>query len=276
MSSQPLISICIPTYNQVIHLRKLLETTFRQKEVSFEVIVSDDSSNKEVENLISEFNSQGKSIQYFKNSPSLGAPQNWNYAISLAKGDYIKIMHHDQWFEDDLALFKLLSKIIDNKNKFVFCAVKNYYQGKVSDLILTETQFTEIKQEPEKLILANLIGGPTAIMYHKDANLEYDKNIIWLVDVEFYLQLFSKGFKVEYINEVLYSSMTDFDSLTNDNLVNSEKQLYEYSYLFNRYVKKLPFHKRISYFFGIFEILKLVINKKSYFTQFLRLLRRVI
>jgi hypothetical protein len=59
-------------------------------------------------------------------------------------------------------------------------------------------------------------------------------------------------------------------------LVNSEKQLYEYSYLFNRYVKKLPYHKRISYFFGIFKILKLVINKKSYFTQLLRLLKRVI
>ena len=70
--------------------------------------------------------------------------------------------------------------------------------------------------------------------------------------------------------------MTDFDSLTIDNLVNSEKQLYEYSYLFKKYVKKLPIKKRIIYLFEIFKILKIVINKKSYTTQFFRLLKRVI
>lgn len=276
MSNQPLISICIPTYNQTLHLRKLLNTTFSQKEVDFEIIITDDSSTNDVAELVNEFRNNGFTISYNKNIPALGAPKNWNYGISLAKGDYIKIMHHDQWFEDDFALKKLLDKIISDRKTFVFCAAKNDFRGRISEFRIKKNELANIKKEPENLILANLIGGPTAIMYHKDANIFYDEKIIWLVDVEFYLQLFKKGFKIEYIDEILYTSMTDSDSLTNNNLIDSEKQLYEYSYLFNKYIKQLPVLKRIKYVIGIYKTLILPLNKKSYLTQFIRFSKRIV
>jgi glycosyltransferase involved in cell wall biosynthesis len=276
MSSQPLISICIPTYNQTIHLKKLLTSTFSQKDVAFEVIITDDSSTNDVAELVSDFKTNGFEISYYKNNPALGAPKNWNYGISLTKGEYIKIMHHDQWFEDDYALKKLLDKIIHNKKTFVFCAAKNDFRGRISEFKIKAKELNDIKKEPENLILANLIGGPTAILYHRDANIQYDEKIIWLVDVEFYLQLFKKGFKVEYIDEILYTSMTDADSLTNNNLIDSEKQLYEYSYLFNKYVKQLPFYKRIKYITGIYKILILPLNKKSYAMQWIRFIKRIL
>jgi GT2 family glycosyltransferase len=276
MSNQPLISICIPTYNQTIHLKKLLITTFKQKQVSFEVIITDDSSTNDVAQLVNEYITNGFNIRYYKNTPALGAPKNWNYGISIAKGEYIKIMHHDQWFEDDYALKKLLDKIIHSKNTFVFCAVRNEFRGRISELKLNPSQLNRIINEPESLILGNLIGGPTAILYHKDSKISYDEKIIWLVDIEFYLQLFNKGFKVEYINEILYTSMTDADSLTNNNLIDSEKQLYEYSYLFNKYIKQLSILKRIQYFIGIYKILILPLNKKSYAMQLLRFIKRIL
>jgi glycosyltransferase involved in cell wall biosynthesis len=276
MTAQPLISVCIPTYNQTIHLRKLLNTTFSQKEVALEVIISDDSSTNDVAELVDEFKNNGFNIIYYKNTPALGAPKNWNYGISLAKGEYIKIMHHDQWFEDDFALKKLLSKIIHDKKTFVFSACQNDFRGNISEFRMNSIQLENIKKEPENLILANLIGGPTAILYHRDANIQYDEKIIWLVDVEFYLQLFSKGFKVEYIDEILYTSMTDADSLTNNNLIDTEKQLYEYSYLFNKYVKKHSVFKRFKYIIGIYKILILQLNKKSYLTQLARFIKRII
>ena len=185
-------------------------------------------------------------------------------------------MHHDQWFEDDFALKKLLSKIIHDKKTFVFSACQNDFRGSISEFRMNSIQLENIKKEPENLILANLIGGPTAILYHRDANIQFDENIIWLVDVEFYLQLFRKGFKVEYIDEILYTSMTDADSLTNNNLIDTEKQLYEYSYLFNKYVKKHSIFKRFKYIIGIYKILILQLNKKSYLSQLARLIKRII
>jgi glycosyltransferase involved in cell wall biosynthesis len=275
MYQSPFISICIPTYNQTIHLRKLLNSVFNQKDVSFEVIVSDDSSTDDVSNLIKEFSSQGKEIRYYKNCPSLGAPKNWNFCMSQAKGDYIKIMHHDEWFENDYALMKLLNILLVNKETFVFSAASKENNTGNSEFRISQNNLEIIKNEPENLILANLIGGPSAIMYHKDANIQFDENIIWLVDVEFYLQLFRKGYSVAYLDEILYTSMIDADSLTNDNLINSEKQLSEYSFLYNKYVKKLSFSKRLKYIIGIYKILILPLKKKYYFIQFVRFLKRI-
>jgi glycosyltransferase involved in cell wall biosynthesis len=276
--NQPLISICIPTYNQTIHLKKLLATIFNQKDVNLEIIVTDDSTTEDVENLIKETNAKFSSIpiKYIKNNPSLGAPQNWNLGMSLANGEFIKIMHHDQWFEDDYALKKQLNEIIDSKNTFVFSAVKNNFRGRIFNFNITKEEFEAIIKEPEKLILANLIGGPSAILFPRSANIFFDEKIIWLVDIEFYLQLFKKGYKVKFINETLYTSMTDFDSLTNNNLIDSEKQLYEYSYLYNKYIKQLDYKARINYFIGIYKILILPLKRKNYLIQLFRFLKRIV
>jgi glycosyltransferase involved in cell wall biosynthesis len=276
--NQPLISICIPTYNQTIHLKKLLSTIYTQKNINFEVIITDDSTNQEVEDLINETNSNLKSnkIKYTKNTPSLGAPKNWNLGISLAKGEYIKIMHHDGWFEDEFAIKKLLDKIEYKKNTFVFSAVRNDFNDRITNFKISDKNLLDIKNEPEKLILANLIGGPSGILYPNHLNLKFNENIIWLVDVEFYLQLFKKGFSVEYIDQILYTSKVDSDSLTNDNLINSEKQLVEYSFLYNKYIKPFPFLKRIKYIIGIYKILRLPLKKKNQPLQLARFLKRIL
>ena len=278
MENIPQISICIPTYNQTIHLKKLLVSIFNQKEVSYEIIVTDDSTTNDVEELIQTHNSNinNHQINYFRNNPSLGAPKNWNFGISLAKGEFIKIMHHDQWFEDDYALKKQLDQIVKEKNTFVFTAVKNVFRGRVYDFRISKKELEDIKSEPEKLILANLIGGPTAILYPKSANIQFDEKIIWLVDIDFYLQLFKKGFKIKFIDEVQYTSMTDFDSLTNNNLIDSEKQLIEYSYLYKKHVSSLPFLKRIKYFFEIYKIIILPLKPKNYILQFFRLFKKIL
>lgn len=278
MEKKTIISICIPTYNQTIHLKKLLFSIYNQKEVSYEIIITDDSTTNDVEQLISSHkkNSNNPPILYFRNSPSLGAPKNWNFGISLAKGDFIKIMHHDGWFEDEFALKKLLDKIQYKKNTFVFSAVRNDVNDRVFNYRISEENFISIKKEPEKLILANLIGGPSGILYPNHLDSKFDESIIWLVDIEFYLQLFKKGFNIEYIDEILYTSKVDGDSLTNNNLINSEKQLEEYSYLFNKYIKSLPFLKRVKYFIRIYKIIKLPLKKKNKSLQFARFLKRII
>ena len=67
------ISICIPAYKRTHFLKRLLQSIELQTYKDFEVIISDDSDDDSVSQLLTAF--EGKfPIQYFKNEKSLGTP----------------------------------------------------------------------------------------------------------------------------------------------------------------------------------------------------------
>src|SRR6478736_4865381 len=103
---EPFISICIPSYQRVDYLKRLLDSISVQTFTDFEVIISDDSPDSSVQDL--SFNYHDRfNTRYFKNQPALGTPANWNFGISNATGEWIKIMHDDDWFaaSDSLQIF---------------------------------------------------------------------------------------------------------------------------------------------------------------------------
>src|SRR5947208_1047223 len=96
------ISICIPTYQRIDFLKRLLNSISNQTFKDFEVIVTDDSPGDEVAKLCQQY--PQLNLQYFKNDPALGTPANWNRAVSKANGEWIKLIHDDDWFATENAL----------------------------------------------------------------------------------------------------------------------------------------------------------------------------
>ena len=96
------VSICIPTYNNVDEVERLLRSIFVQTYTDFEVHISDDSTNREIEELVKRKYAQ---VDYRHNEKPYGHIFNWNEAIRMSRGEYIKIMFSDDWFttEDSLA-----------------------------------------------------------------------------------------------------------------------------------------------------------------------------
>src|SRR4051794_28296452 len=101
-SSVPEVSICIPAYGDPYLLERCLRSVIAQSYTNYEVIVSDDSRHEKLQEVVYKLND--RRISYYKNRSILGSPANWNEAISYAKGKYIKILHHDDWFASDTAL----------------------------------------------------------------------------------------------------------------------------------------------------------------------------
>lgn len=187
----PKVSICIPAYEQPKNLEKCLESISIQNFKDFEVIVTDDSKSDELIPIIDYFRNN-MNIKYYRNSPSKGSPENWNESIRYAKGKYIKILHHDDYFFKSDSLEKMVNLLENNpQNKILFCSSLhvdssyNYY----SSHILTEDNMNKIKNEPQILFLGNLIGAPSIMMYHRDIEIYFDKRMKWLVDLDFYIRI---------------------------------------------------------------------------------------
>ena len=67
----------------------------------------------------------GNQLNYIHHNPSLGSPANWNYALKQAKGAYIKIMHHDDYFTNPDSLSEFVALLDSNpKASFAFSATK--------------------------------------------------------------------------------------------------------------------------------------------------------
>lgn len=201
--SRPTFSICIPAYKRVKYLERLLESIVIQTYNDFEIIISDDSDDDSVEKFIKVY--EGKlPIEYYKNERPLGTPANWNFAISKAKGEWIKLMHDDDWFSTAESL-KIFVRNIHANDTFIFSGYTNFYEDENRELkiLLTGTGKRLIVKEPDVLLLKNLVGPPSVTLLHHSITEQYDENLKWRVDVEFYSRVLKLKKNFIYINQSL-------------------------------------------------------------------------
>jgi glycosyltransferase involved in cell wall biosynthesis len=233
----PEISICIPTYNQTLYLKKVLDSILIQTFLNYELIISDDSTSDDVSNLIDKY--RGKffnNITYVRNSTALGPPKNWNNAISISKGKWIKIMHHDDCFSEATSLQKFVDlTTIDDKIDFVFSGsfYFNSRNNRVNHFI-DEITHKRININPIILFNGNLIGPPSAVMF-KNRTSFFDEKLKWLVDIDFYYEYINKSHSTNYTSECLIESFVPEERVTNACWMNKFVEVPEYLYCINKH-----------------------------------------
>lgn len=101
-NKRPDFSVIIPTYNRANYLRLAIVSVLRQKNVTMEIIVSDDGSTDDTEKLVKSF--QDRSIRYIKNKIRLGTAMNFRQCFLASRGDYIFTLGDDDFILDEYTL----------------------------------------------------------------------------------------------------------------------------------------------------------------------------
>lgn len=195
------VSICIPAYNQTIYLRKTLNSVLEQDFNDYEIIVTDDTTSDSVKKLIDEFDFQGR-LRYFKNPQALGTPENWNEAIRQAKGKYIKIIHHDDFFTYNFSLNEFVKMLDENpESDFAFSSSLNLDKNFkfVNQHSPSLRQLELIKEAPDNLFFSAIIGSPSATIFRNNKSVSFDKSLKWLVDMDFYIRM------LQYNGQFIYN-----------------------------------------------------------------------
>ena len=131
---QPILSICIPTYNRAEILHRNLEGIWKQVQAiesdEVELLVSDNCSPDHTPDVVDAMVKQGMPITYNRNEENKGADRNFLKCMHMAKGKYIYLLGDDDFLADD-AISKLLNVLRGNDYGLVYLDTRSELDGSV-------------------------------------------------------------------------------------------------------------------------------------------------
>ncbi len=97
-----LVSIVMPSYNTSKYIKASIESVINQSYTNWELIIADDCSTDDTDEVIKPYLSDGR-IRYLKNNKNSGAAVSRNYALREAKGKWIAFLDSDDlWHPEKL------------------------------------------------------------------------------------------------------------------------------------------------------------------------------
>lgn len=181
ISTQPIVSIIIPTYNRAHLIGETLDSVLAQTYTNWECIVVDDGSTDDTEVLMSKYLKNDSRFHYLQRTEEYvkGANSCRHVGFLKAKGKYIN------WFDsDDIMhtnhLDEKIKKIVAGGYDFVVCEVARFRNENIEDLIPIKNDYCGniiVNQFVGKITLST--PGPlwdTDFLKKNDLYYKSDKN----------------------------------------------------------------------------------------------------
>lgn len=214
-------------------MKRLLKSIESQTFRDFEIIVSDDSDDsKPAMDVISQF--QSLPIKYFFHKPAFEPAQNWNFLLDQAKGEYIKIIHDDDWLLSSNALQMFVNEIELSGADFVWSCSNNYKNGRVIlEHHTSPLEMYALKKDSFVLFLGNFIATPSTTII-RNSSVRYDERLKWYVDIEYYIHILRNA-RFAYIDTPLVGVNNDEGRMTDDCITNYKVIYLEFFYCWNKF-----------------------------------------
>ncbi|MER0280816.1 glycosyltransferase [Clostridioides difficile] len=264
-SNLPLVSILIPTYNETNFFPQALESALNQTYKKIEIVIGDDSTNKDVKILVEKYMSKYKNIRYIDNNGPLGekGKRNMENLFKKAKGDYVNyLMHDDLYIEDKI---EKMMNYFQNDKSLALVTSSRYLIDEENNILdtLSIAVDTNVKFEDREAIelillnLKNFIGEPTTAIFKKNIIdkelIDLDGNqLTCLADVGIWIKILSKGNMV-YIKEPLSAFRYHENQNTYNQIIQSGSAVDWYYVIKYCYENKI-LNKESKYFDNIISL----------------------
>jgi abequosyltransferase len=94
-AENPILSICIATYNRAAYIGATLEAIVSQLPENVEVVIVDGASPDDTQQVIEPFLLRGSAVRYVRESSNSGVDQDFDKAVTYARGAYCWLMSDD-------------------------------------------------------------------------------------------------------------------------------------------------------------------------------------
>lgn len=197
-----MISIIIPMYNEENTIVNMLESLIRQTYIDFEVILVNDGSSDNTEQVAMQYLENDNRFFYLKQE-NKGVSAARNYGLRKAKGEYVLFLD-----ADDIVLEQYLEKMVveftDIAVDMVVCSYrKNGVNLEQENRILTANQaiYEIIQPHGTKGYLWTKMFRKSRI---DTESIWFDEDVYFSEDLLFNVRYLQRANKVKFIEDVLY------------------------------------------------------------------------
>jgi glycosyltransferase involved in cell wall biosynthesis len=263
-----LITIILPTYNGGKYIKKAIESVLSQSFLDWELLIIDDGSSDNTQEIVQDFIYKNKRISYFKNEVNLGIQKSLNKGLKEAMGEYIaRIDDDDEW--TDKNKLKKQVEFLDNNPGYVLvgtgAVVVNEDGKEIIRYLLPETD-----QEIRNRLLIKNCFIHSSVLFRKETVLKFNgysegEDVKYLEDYDLWFKLGTVG-KLANLQEWSINFMMREGSTSSKNKID---QLRKNLLLIKKYKSNYPNHSKAKIlgnlrvcFYRISNLIPLVFKNK--------------
>lgn len=242
----PTVSVIIPTYNRAHLLGRAIQSVLDQTYQDFELIIVDDGSKDNTEEIIKKFQERDNRIKYIRHEKNKGGSAARNTGIKAARGEYIAFQDSDdEWLQEKLEKQMVVFKSVPTEVGIVYTGFLRIENDK-ENYIPSSWVIKKEGNIHNELLRGNFVTTQS-IVARKECFEKagmFDESLPRLQDWELVIRL-SKYYDFKCIDEPLLTSPFTPDSISanNDAFIKAfELILTKHFKDFNDYKKILAKH----------------------------------
>jgi glycosyltransferase involved in cell wall biosynthesis len=196
------VSVLIPTYNGARYIGPAVESVLAQTGVDLELVVVDDNSKDDTAEIVEAFGDPR--IRVIRSPSNLGPEGNWNRALELAKGRYVKLLPQDDLLQP-CSLGKQVAVLDDDADESIALVfgprdiigptgrilARRGLKGVASGRVAASTLVRHCVRRG-----TNVIGEPGAILFRRalaERIGPFDGQQGFVIDLDYWIRLLAHG-----------------------------------------------------------------------------------
>lgn len=205
----PKLSVLIPTFNYARYLPEAIESVLSQTFADFELLIVDDASTDDSPEIIRDYARKDKRIRFQLQPENVGMVPNWNAALAMSCGEYVKFLFGDDKLCSLAALERMVAAIESDASIALVMSGRRLLDENSREHHRIHFAGRQGREDGRRMILQcleqtrNIFGEPSASLFRRRfAARGFNGNYRQLVDMEFWFHLLEQG-DFYYLTEAL-------------------------------------------------------------------------
>lgn len=200
--SQASVSVIIPAYQAERHIGQALASIQQQTFVNWEVVIVEDGTQDGTQAIVNSFAQQVGSdkVHYIRHELNQGLSATRNTGISHAKGKYIALLDHDDYWQP-FHLEQAVQALESGAADLVYSTASLFEDGTGRFLRFLEPDQEELENFPASLLIRNFIPVSSVVMSRKIPETigGFDTSLRRVEDLDYWLRSLDANFHFRYL-----------------------------------------------------------------------------